>query len=196
MLFADYQGTRLTEGIDTGQIAVPSVDERGGNFSDPAKPGSSLLNGCVSGPYLASILSLRTGRTVSANDPYSAQSVCPNAGGPTGAVVFPDNSIPISAWSAPARQLLASIPQPNAGTDLFATATQAETLSDNKGALRMDWSHGKGTLTAYYFLDDYSLDNPYPTGHWRRQRSRLRRYPARAALSLPALSHLNHHRRQ
>jgi hypothetical protein len=28
----------------------------------------------------------------------------------------------------------------------------------------MDWTHGKGTLTAYYFRDDYSLDNPYPTG--------------------------------
>ena len=28
----------------------------------------------------------------------------------------------------------------------------------------MDWSHGKGTLTGYYFLDNYSLDNPYPTG--------------------------------
>jgi hypothetical protein len=28
----------------------------------------------------------------------------------------------------------------------------------------MDWTHGRGTLTAYYFLDQYSLDNPYPTG--------------------------------
>ncbi len=56
------------------------------------------------------------------------------------------------------------MPQPNAGTALFATAAEAETLTDNKGALRADWTHGKGTLTAYYFLDDYSLDNPYPTG--------------------------------
>ncbi len=30
--------------------------------------------------------------------------------------------------------------------------------------MRVDWSHGKGTLTGYYFLDNYSLDNPYPTG--------------------------------
>ena len=36
--------------------------------------------------------------------------------------------------------------------------------SDDKGALRLDWTHGKGTLTGYYFLDGYSLDNPYPTG--------------------------------
>jgi hypothetical protein len=28
--FGDYQGTRLTEGIDTGDISVPSIAERGG----------------------------------------------------------------------------------------------------------------------------------------------------------------------
>ncbi len=32
-LFADYQGTRLTEGIDTGNIAVPSLIERAGSFA-------------------------------------------------------------------------------------------------------------------------------------------------------------------
>ncbi|MGB8259493.1 MAG: carboxypeptidase-like regulatory domain-containing protein, partial [Terracidiphilus sp.] len=32
-LFADYQGTRLTEGIDTGNIAVPSLAERVGVFA-------------------------------------------------------------------------------------------------------------------------------------------------------------------
>ncbi len=32
MLFGDYQGTRLTEGIDTGDISVPSLAERGGSF--------------------------------------------------------------------------------------------------------------------------------------------------------------------
>ena len=42
-LFADYQGTRLTEGIDTGDIAVPSTAERTGNFSQ------NPLTGCVSG---------------------------------------------------------------------------------------------------------------------------------------------------
>ena len=31
-VFADYQGTRLTEGIDTGEIAVPSLAERSGRF--------------------------------------------------------------------------------------------------------------------------------------------------------------------
>ena len=144
VLFGDFQGTRLTEGIDTGDISVPSVAERGGDFSQ------NPLTGSVSGPYLASLLSSRLGRAVSAGEPY--------------ANVFPEGNIPQSAWSAPAIALLSYVPQPNAGTALFATAAKAQTLTDNKGALRADWTHGKGTLTAYYFLDHYSLDNPYPTG--------------------------------
>ena len=143
-LFGDYQGTRLTEGIDTGNIAVPTTAERGGDFSQ------NPLTGSVSGPYLASLLSSRLGSTVTAGEPY--------------AQVFADGRIPQEAWSAPARDLLGYVPQPNVGDGLFATAAEAQTLEDNKGALRADWTHGKGTLTAYYFLDDYSLDNPYPTG--------------------------------
>jgi hypothetical protein len=143
-LFGDYQGTRRTEGIDTGDIAVPSMAERGGDFSGVPLAGS------VSGPDLASLLSARLGRTVAAGEPY--------------AQVFPDGQIPQSAWSAPANALLQYVPQPNAGTALFATAAEAQTLADNKGSLRADWSHGKGTLTGYYFADHYALDNPYPAG--------------------------------
>jgi hypothetical protein len=34
--FADYQGTRSTQGIDTGEIPVPSLQDRSGNLSDVA----------------------------------------------------------------------------------------------------------------------------------------------------------------
>ena len=60
--FADYQGTRSTEGVDTGDIAVPTAAERAG--------------------------------------------------------IFPDVVIPESVWSAPARNLLKYIPQPNVGTNV------------------------------------------------------------------------------
>ena len=143
-LFGDYQGTRLTEGIDTGNISVPSLAERGGDFSQ------NPLTGTVNGDNWAALLSARLGRAVTAGEAYSA--------------VFPSGQIPQSAWSSPASSLLAYVPKPNAGDALFATSAEAETLTDNKGALRADWKHGKGTLTAYYFLDNYSLDNPYPTG--------------------------------
>jgi hypothetical protein len=148
-VFADYQGTRLTEGIDTGNIAVPSAAERGGDFSQNPLTGS--VNGDAWAAQLTKLLkSTPLQQTITAGEPYSA--------------VFPTGQIPASIWSAPAKYLLASIPQPNAGAALFATASEAETLEDNKGALRLDWTHGKGTLTGYYFIDGYSLDNPYPTG--------------------------------
>jgi hypothetical protein len=143
-LFADYQGTALTEGIDTGDISVPSLAERGGDFSQ------APLTGSVNGNAWAAHLSSALGQTVTPGEPY--------------AQVFPTGQIPQTSWSAPAKYLLASIPEPNAGTAVFETATAAEALGDNKGGLRADWTHGKQAFTGYYFLDNYSLDNPYPTG--------------------------------
>lgn len=143
-LFGDYQGTRLTQGIDTGSIAVPTAAQRTGQFS------TSLLTGSVSGDSLASLLTARLGRTVTSGEAYTS--------------VFPDGQIARSAWSAPAKALLGYIPTENSGSGSFSTAFEAQTLTDDKGALRMDWTHGRGTLTAYYFQDGYSLDNPYPTG--------------------------------
>ncbi len=55
--FADYQGTRTAQGIDTGLIAVPTLAERAGNFSDAA----STLTGTVGGPYFANLLSQKLG---------------------------------------------------------------------------------------------------------------------------------------
>ena len=55
--FADYQGTRQTQGIDTGLIAVPSLADRTGDLFDPAAP----LTGTVSGGSFAQLLSSRLG---------------------------------------------------------------------------------------------------------------------------------------
>ena len=142
--FVDYQGTRLTEGIDTGEIAVPSQAERSGDFSQ------APLTGSVNGDYWAAKLSTELGRTVTAGESY--------------AQVFPSGRIPQNIWAAPAQYLLASIPPPNYGTAGFETDAAAQALQDDKGGLRTDWKHGNGALTGYYFLDSYGLDNPYPTG--------------------------------
>ena len=142
--FADYQGTRLTEGIDTGNIAVPSSAERSGDFSQVPLEGS--VNGNAWAGQLSSVL----GRTVTPGESY--------------AQVFPSGQIPQSIWSAPAKVLLSSIPQPNAGAATFETANAAESLQDGKTGLHADWTRGKQALSAYHFFDQYSLDNPYPTG--------------------------------
>ncbi|MGD0514512.1 MAG: carboxypeptidase regulatory-like domain-containing protein [Terriglobales bacterium] len=151
--FADYQGTRSTQGVDTGQIPVPSLLDRSGQLSDLA----SSLTGTVTGQNWANLLSQKLGYAVSPGEPYytagcasSSQCVLPNA------------AIPTSAWSAPAKNLLQYIPPPNVGATNFATSDFNQTLRDDKGAYRLDYNSRWGLLSAYYFLDDYTLNNPYP----------------------------------
>ncbi len=155
--FADYQGTRETQGIDTGEISVPTAAERSGNFIDPAT-GLSQLTGCVSGPYLAGLLSKGLGTNVAANDPYSPQSGGCTAGRPA---VFPTGTIPQSIWSVPAQKLLQYIPAPNSANG-YATSAFNQTVQDDKEALRVDANTRLGLLSAYYFNDNFTLDNPYP----------------------------------
>ena len=138
--FTDYQGTRTTQGVSTGNISVPSVAQRSGNFTD--------LTGSVSGPYLASLLTQKLGRPVVAGEAYTN--------------VFPSGNIPLSAWSVPGKSLLQFIPSPNVGLNEFSTSSFSQTVRDDKGSGRIDANTRIGQFSAYYFLDDYSLDNPYP----------------------------------
>jgi Carboxypeptidase regulatory-like domain len=145
--FADYQGTRTAQGIDTGLIPVPTMAERTGDFSAI----SGQLAGAVGGPYLANLLSQKLGYSVSAGEPYSQ--------------VFPGGIIPQRVWSAPAQHLLQYIPLPNVGASTFSTGAEGQILRDDKGSFRVDANSERwGLLSAYYFFDDYNLNNPYPTG--------------------------------
>jgi Carboxypeptidase regulatory-like domain len=138
--FTDYQGTRTTQGVSTGNISVPTVAQRNGTFDN--------LTGSVSGPYLANLLSQELGYTVTSGEPYTS--------------VFPNGNIPQAAWSAPARNLLHYIPSPNVGSSQYATSAFSQTVRDDKGSVRIDGNNRLGQLSAYYFIDDYRLDNPYP----------------------------------
>jgi hypothetical protein len=151
--FSDYQGTRQIEGTDTGLIPVPSLQDRTGNLSDQ----SSSLTGTVGGSYFANLLSQKLGYAVSANEPYytpgcvsSSQCVLPNA------------TLPQSAWSAPAMNLLKYIPSPNVGPDVFSTAAFDQILSDDKIGERVDANTRWGTIFGYYSFDNYTENNPYP----------------------------------
>jgi hypothetical protein len=70
--------------------------------------------------------------------------------------------IPQKAWSAPATNLLQYIPTANNANGTFSTSSSNLTLRDDKGAYRLDANSRWGLLSAYYFLDDWSQNNPYP----------------------------------
>jgi Carboxypeptidase regulatory-like domain/TonB dependent receptor len=150
--FADYQGTRQTQGIDTGTISVPSNADRQGNLSDL----SSMLNGVVGGPYFANLLSQKLGYGVTAGESYYLAG-CTNSK----QCVFPNATIPQRAWSVPAQRMLEYIPAPNT-TSGYATSSFNQGVRDDKGAVRVDGNTRLGLLSGYYFLDDFDLDDPYP----------------------------------
>ncbi len=152
--FLDYQGTRLTQGIDSGLISIPSLADRSGNLSDL----TSQLTGQVNGAGLAESLSQKLGYTVTPGENYYSPNCISSA-----QCVFPNATIPQSAWSLPAANLLSYIPSPNRGSNLFTTSAENQALRDDKGGARLDAITRWGNLSGYYFADDYYLDNPYPT---------------------------------
>jgi hypothetical protein len=171
--FADYQGTRQRQGVDTGLIPVPSNADRTGNLADGASSfySTQIVNGqsvivptLVSGPVWASTLSTNFGYPIYAGEPYYFPG-CTNTNyspGSTTACVLPTLQIPSKAWSGPTQHLLQYIPAPNASDNQFATSAINQALRDDKGAVRIDANTGWGLISGYYFLDDYSLNNPYP----------------------------------
>ncbi len=156
--FTDYQGTRQTQGIDTGNISVPSNADRTGNLADFTDGrGGNQLSGIVGGPYFANLLTQKLGYNVTAGEPYylpgcTLSSEC----------VFPNAVIPQSVWSVPAQRMLQYIPAPNTALGTFATSSYNQTVRDDKAAARVDANTRWGLMSAYYFVDDFDLDNPYP----------------------------------
>lgn len=152
--FVDYQGTRMEHGVDTGLLSVPSIAQRNGDF----RRVSNLLTGFVNGQAWVDRLSRRLGYAVWPGEPYYVPGCSTVA-----QCVLPGAQIPRHAWSQPAANLLRYIPQPNRGERTFSTSDYNETLRDDKGAARLDLNTRWGALSAYYFNDDYTYDNPYPT---------------------------------
>ena len=172
-IFGDYQGTRTTEGISTGRIPVPTLADRSGNLLDLA---TSFETGCNGGPCtvsacdvastcLATQLSNSLSKAAGASVTVTPGEPFYTAGCTTYAqCVFPNGSFPMAAWSAPAQHLLQYIPTPDVGGSVFTTGAQSETVRDDKGSLRVDTGTTRwGQLSAYYFYDNYYVNNPYPT---------------------------------
>jgi hypothetical protein len=151
--FVDYQGTRMKQGVDTGLISVPSAQDHTGDLIDQA----AALTGVVNGQNWANLLSGKLGYAVTPGEAYYTAGCVSST-----QCVFPNAIIPQSAWSAPAQNLLKYIPDPNVSGSTFSTSAENEILDDDKGAGRLDYESRWGLLSFYYFIDQYSLNNPYP----------------------------------
>jgi hypothetical protein len=160
--FGDYQGQRTVEGIETGIVSVPSLLNRAGNFSDLiTQNNSNPLPGSVNTGSLAQTLSKTLKYPVQKAEAFYTPS-CTSTDPATGCV-FPNAVIP--AFALPATKTLQFIPAPNVGTNQFSSGAEKRRTNDDKGSARIDANTIKyGNFSAYYFVDRYSLDDPYPAG--------------------------------
>jgi hypothetical protein len=171
--FGDYQGTRTVESLETGLLNVPTAAEQQGNFADTAVPatsttpavppfstliGTTVTPELVQGAGLAAQLQNALNYPVSSGEPYFTPG-CTSA-----TCVFPNAIIPKGAWAVPAQHLLQYIPLPNDGPNTFSGGAD-ERLRDDKASYRVDASLKRwGDFSAYYFFDQYYVNNPYPSG--------------------------------
>ncbi len=182
-VFGDYQGTRTTQGISTGTIPVPTAADQTGNLLDLAPlfetgcttiiggvaqndqpctvPQCSVTATCLAS-QLSKSLSTATGSAVAVNPGEAFYTAgCTNYS----QCVFPNGLLPMAAWSAPAQNLAKYIPTPNIGNAMFATGANSQAVRDDKGSVRVDTGTTRwGQFTAYYFYDNYHVNNPYPVG--------------------------------
>ncbi|HEY0161755.1 MAG TPA: TonB-dependent receptor [Edaphobacter sp.] len=162
--FGDFQGTKQTQGA-TQNFQVPSVANLNGDFTDQADSFSDPKTKVpfqVKGTGWANVLSSRLGHAVTAGEPYYVPGCTSSA-----QCVFPNAQIPKSAWSSTAAPLEKYIPASNTtqdGQPYYSTAAFPSSLTDYKGAIRVDDNTRYGTLFGYYFLDDDTVVNPYAGG--------------------------------
>ncbi len=171
--FGDYQGTRTTEGLDTGLINC-ALARRGaaGQFLRHGHP-----SGIVQGAGLAAQLQNSLGYY-----------------GFFGRAVFHagmhECHVRVSERHHPAERLDRSVPESSCNTfrcpmtaQTRFPATGDERLRDDKCSFRVDANSMRlGNLSAYYFFDDYFLNNPFPSGQ--------------GGATIPGFNGINHGRSQ
>lgn len=184
--FVDYQGTRMTQG-QTVDTQVPTQLDQEGNITDELptlsaayaaslQPGGSPA-GTVQGAQLAQNLSAALGYPVTVGEPYYYGAnvlgpntpACSSSTGPNPCVfanpLILTNPAILSALSPVSAKMLAGnyIPLGN-GQGSLLTSAYSTTLADDKGGVRVDGNTKYGLLSAYYFIDNFNRDDPYPYG--------------------------------
>lgn len=157
--FGDFQGTKQIQGA-TQNYPVPSDANRSGDLSSFFEDPDQYSGQTVQGTGWANTLTQRLGYAVAANEPYYTDG-CTS----TSDCVFPNGLIPTAAWDPTTAHLLQYIPrQTNPAAGTFSTSAYSQRLTDYKGSIRVDTTSRFGTLFGYYFIDDFSLNNPYYSG--------------------------------
>jgi hypothetical protein len=152
----DYQGNRVVQGQST-KFPVPTPEELGGNFSAVGNQMNEFVNSGTGPGNWASVLSSELHQAVTPGEPYYT------LGCTTATCVFPGAQIPVSGTNSVLSPISANLLKyiPSSENGSFSTSAFSTRIRDDKASGRVDANLHLGMLSAYYFFDQYNLQNPY-----------------------------------
>jgi hypothetical protein len=147
--FVSYEGDRLRKGSSSDTVAVPSLAERGGDFSGGATFTGTLTN--------ANILNNRPGCAAAVGFPGGIPDNTPYA-----TIFGANNAIPTSCFDPTALDLLNQfVPLPNRADGTFQAVPVGHERS-NQTTLKIDHELTKNQhLTGYYYFTQHYLAKPF-----------------------------------
>jgi hypothetical protein len=148
--FASYEGRRIREGTPSPAFPVPTVAERGGDFS-AGQPFTGTLsdpNGTVS-----ALMNARPGCAAA----VAAEGGAPIAPGKAYSAIFPNNQIPPQCFDPTARDLMQQyVPLANLnGTEYQTVPTSREYDDQLTGRIDHKLSDHQQFNAYYYFTDQF-----------------------------------------
>jgi hypothetical protein len=152
-IFGSYEGRRIREGTPSDVVTVPSLAERGGDFS-----GVGAFTGTLSDANVASILNQRPGCAAAAK----AEGGTTIAAGASYASIFPNSQVPASCFDQTALDLMNQfVPTPNLGANQFQTVPTSSTRQD-QFSVKIDHKiRDTQQLALYYFFNDNTQSEPF-----------------------------------
>jgi outer membrane receptor protein involved in Fe transport len=151
--FVSAEGRVIREGISSDLVTVPSIAERGGDFS-----GGSAFTGTLTDPNLASLLNARPGCAAA----VAASGGAPLAAGTPWTAIFPNNKIAPQCFDPTAIDLMNQfVPLPNVGANELQTVP-VENDNAYQWTARVDHRfNDRHQLNAYVYFNDDALAQPF-----------------------------------
>ncbi|HWC16329.1 MAG TPA: hypothetical protein VG498_04915, partial [Terriglobales bacterium] len=153
--FTSYEARRLTMGVTSPVVSVPTSQERIGDFS-----AGPAFAGTLTDTTVAQTLNSRTGCAAAVSNAGGA----PIAANTPYASIFPGNKIPAECFDPTAGDLLSSlVPLANLGTNGYR-ATAISNQRQDQGTFRIDHNFSsQQKLGIYYYIADGYVLNPFST---------------------------------
>ena len=162
--FVSAEDREILQGNSSDLVTVPTIAERGGDFSQGPNGPQSTFGGTLTDNYLAGVLNQRPG---CAGAVAQAGGV-PLAAGMPWSAIFPNNKIPTQCFDPTALDLMNQyVPLANRGSNQLQLVP-VDHLSGIQSTSRIDHKiNDAHQLSFFYYFDDSADDRPF--SHFQAQ---------------------------